>query len=96
MHFKYSLDSANAFRPARLESFDEVIGFISLNGDLKIIFDCGEADFFADVNKELHEKLVAEGIPHEYTVRKGKHNWDYWRNSIKYHLLYFDDFFSRK
>ena len=66
-----------------------------LNGDLKIIFDCGTEDFFADVNKELHEKLVIEGIPHEYTVRPGKHNWDYWRNSIKYHLLYFDDFFGR-
>jgi len=66
-----------------------------LNGDLKIIFDCGKEDFFADVNMELHEKLVIEGIPHEYTVRPGKHNWDYWRNSIKYHLLYFDDFFDR-
>ena len=67
-----------------------------LNGDLKIIFDCGKEDFFADVNMELHEKLVIEGIPHEYTVRPGKHNWDYWRNSIKDHLLYFDDFFDRK
>ena len=26
-----------------------------LNGDLKIIFDCGEEDFFAEVNKELHD-----------------------------------------
>ena len=67
-----------------------------LNGDLKIIFDCGKEDFFADVNKQLHEKLIIEGVPHEYTVRPGKHNWDYWRNSIKYHLLYFDDFFGRK
>ena len=67
-----------------------------LNGDLKIIFDCGKEDLFADVNKQLHEKLIIEGVPHEYTVRPGKHNWDYWRNSIKYHLLYFDDFFGRK
>lgn len=67
-----------------------------LNGDLKIIFDCGKEDFFADVNRELHDKLMAEGIPHEYTVRPGKHNWEYWRNSIKYHLLYFDTFFGRE
>jgi len=67
-----------------------------LNGDLKIIFDCGNEDFFADVNRELHDKLMAEGIPHEYTVRPGKHNWEYWRNSIKYHLLYFDTFFGRE
>ena len=48
-----------------------------LNGDLKIIFDCGKEDFFADVNEELHEKLIIEGILHEYAVRPGKHNWDY-------------------
>ena len=67
-----------------------------LNGDLKIIFDCGNEDFFADVNRELHEKLVIEGIPHEYSVRPGKHNWDYWRSSIKYHLVYFNDVFGRE
>ena len=65
-----------------------------LNGDLKIVFDCGKEDFFAEVNESLHEKMNAKNIPHDYTVRPGKHNWKYWRNSIKHHLVYFDDFFN--
>lgn len=66
-----------------------------LNGELKIIFDCGSEDFFVDVNATLHKKLVSEGIPHEYTVRPGTHNWEYWRGSIKNHLRFFNDFFQQ-
>jgi S-formylglutathione hydrolase FrmB len=66
-----------------------------LKGDnLKLIFDCGTGDFFYEVNKRLHEKLLERNIPHEYTERPGKHNWDYWSNSIKYQLLFFNDFFN--
>jgi S-formylglutathione hydrolase FrmB len=65
-----------------------------LSGELKIIFDCGTEDFFVEVNKAFHNKLVAKGIPHEYSLRSGAHNWDYWRVSIKEHLIFFDDFFT--
>ena len=65
-----------------------------LNGQLRLIFDCGNQDFFAEVNEALHQKLVNEAIPHEYTIRPGKHNWGYWRNAIKYHLIFFDTFFQ--
>lgn len=67
-----------------------------LNGDLKLIFDCGSGDFFAEVNQALHEKLVSAEIPHEYSVRPGAHNWDYWSTSIKHHLLFFKHFFEEK
>lgn len=63
-------------------------------GNLKLIFDCGTGDFFYDANKRLHEKLMERNIPHDYTERPGKHNWDYWSNSIKYQLLYFADYFK--
>ena len=66
-----------------------------LNGQLKIILDCGTDDFFADVNQAFHEKLVAHEIPHDYTTRPGGHNWDFWRESIKVHLIFFDDFFNQ-
>ena len=66
-----------------------------LKGDnLKLIFDCGYDDFFYGVNKRLHQKLMERNIPHEYTERPGKHNWDYWSNSVKYHLLFFDHYFK--
>jgi S-formylglutathione hydrolase FrmB len=64
-----------------------------LDGELRLIFDCGTEDFFAEVNEALHQKLINEEVPHEYTIRPGNHNWDYWRNSIKYHLIFFDTFF---
>ena len=40
-----------------------------LNGQLKIILDCGTDDFFAGVNQAFHEKLVAHEIPHDYSTR---------------------------
>jgi len=61
---------------------------------LKIIFDCGIDDFFYDVNKELHQKMLLHNIPHDYIERPGKHNWEYWENSIKYQLVFFAAFFS--
>ena len=61
--------------------------------ELKLAFECGTEDFFYEVNKKLHEKLLANNIPHDYTERPGKHNWDYWTNAIKYQVLFFDDFF---
>lgn len=57
--------------------------------EYKIIFDCGTKDFFYPMNKAFHEKLLQEGIEHDYTERPGAHNWNYWGNAINYQLLYF-------
>lgn len=64
--------------------------------NLKLIFDCGVDDFFYNANKRMHEKLLERKIPHDYMVRPGKHNNEYWANSIKYQLLFFNDFFAHK
>lgn len=65
------------------------------NGELAITFDCGEADFFYEVNKELHKRLLARKIDHDFTVRPGGHTWPYWVNSLDYHILFFDKFFKK-
>ena len=62
---------------------------------LNLIIDCGTEDFFFEVNCNLHEKLLKEGIPHEFYTRPGAHNWTYWLNSIKYQVLYFSDCFIK-
>ncbi len=62
---------------------------------LNIIFDCGSEDFFYEVNCNLHEKLLKEGIPHEFYSRPGGHCWPYWLNSIKYQVLFFSDCFAK-
>ncbi len=64
-------------------------------GSLNIIFDCGTEDFFFEVNCDLHEKLMKEGIPHDFYTRPGSHNWTYWLNAIKYQVLFFSDRLKR-
>ena len=61
---------------------------------LSIIIDCGSNDFFYKVNCNLHEKLLLNNIPHDFISRPGEHNWDYWANSIKYQLLFMNNFFA--
>ena len=65
------------------------------NGALNILIDCGSDDFFYKVNCNLHDKLRKMGIAHDFYIRPGAHNWDYWRNAIQYHLLYFSNCFKK-
>lgn len=65
------------------------------NGDLALIIDCGEADFFIDVNKDLHRRLLDRKIDHDFITRPGGHTGAYWNNSIDYHILFFDKFFKK-
>ena len=64
------------------------------DGSLSIIVDCGTEDFFYDVNIAFHRKMLELGIPHDFYVRPGKHNWYYWKNSIKYQMLFFSNYFA--
>ncbi len=57
--------------------------------DVKLIFDVGVDDFLIAPNRDLHQKLVANGTPHDYTERPGKHEWTYWTNALPYQLLFF-------
>ncbi len=63
---------------------------------IKFIIDCGTDDFFFDVNRALHEKMLAWRIPHDFIVRPGEHNLDYWKNAVLYQLLYFEQFFAKR
>ncbi len=54
-----------------------------------ILIDCGINDPFLESNRKLHHLLVSAGVTHDYTERFGGHNWDYWRNALEYHLLFF-------
>lgn len=65
------------------------------NGELAIIFDCGEADFFLNVNKYLHNRLVERKIDHDFITRPGGHDSKYWSNAIDYQILFFDKFFKK-
>ena len=65
-------------------------------GSMNIVFECGTGDFFYKVNCNMHDKLLKEGIPHDYYVRPGGHSWTYWLRNIKYQFMYFSDCFNKK
>lgn len=60
-----------------------------------IIIDDGLNDIFIKNNIALHDQLVAAGIDHDFTVRPGRHSWDYWVNSLDYHMIFFKKAFDR-
>ncbi|KAA2242711.1 esterase family protein [Chitinophaga agrisoli] len=62
---------------------------------LELTIDCGTDDFFSRYNNKLHELLLERNIPHDYAARPGGHTWEYWTNSIKYHVLFFHDYFQK-
>lgn len=50
--------------------------------------DCGMYDFLFDSNKSFHELLLKYQIPHEYHMRIGYHNLEYWQSGFINGLLY--------
>lgn len=44
--------------------------------------DCGDNDFLIKGNCLLHIALTEKQVPHEFRVRDGVHDWDYWRSGI--------------
>tara|TARA_R110001592_G_scaffold8105_2_gene44749 strand:- start:335694 stop:336437 length:744 start_codon:yes stop_codon:yes gene_type:complete len=70
-----------------------VVGFIEKmkeNG-VHMIIDCGTEDFLLGTNRQMHQLLLEAGVAHDYIERPGTHNWEYWTNSLPYHLLFFDE-----
>jgi enterochelin esterase-like enzyme len=45
-------------------------------------FDVGDDDGLSDGNTTLHTAMRKKGIPHEFRIRDGAHNWSYWRESL--------------
>lgn len=53
--------------------------------DLKKVrywIDCGDDDFLVKGNCNLHIMLKEKKVPHEFRVRDGVHDWNYWRTGI--------------
>ena len=61
---------------------------------LEVTFDCGVDDIFITGNRKVHQKMLLLNIAHDYTERPGIHSWQYWKNSIQFHLLFFSKFFK--
>lgn len=62
---------------------------------LALIIDCGTGDFFYEVNCRLHEELLYRNISHDFISRPGGHTWEYWKNAVKYQIMFMADFFRK-
>jgi S-formylglutathione hydrolase FrmB len=49
---------------------------------VKFYIDCGDKDFLIKGNMALHALLIDKQVTHEFRVREGIHNWDYWRTAL--------------
>jgi enterochelin esterase-like enzyme len=44
--------------------------------------DCGDDDFTLEGNMDLVKVFRSRGIHHQFRVKDGNHNWDYWRPAL--------------
>ena len=44
--------------------------------------DCGDDDFLLDRNIEFFHAMRAAGIPLQFRVRDGAHEWEYWHSAL--------------
>ena len=65
-------------------------------GSLDLIISCGVDDFFYHANVEMHEKLTYMNIPHTFISAPGAHTWEFWEETVKYHLQFFADRFDNE
>ena len=52
-------------------------------------FDCGLEDTLLPYNRELHQRLEAEGVAHSYEEFPGAHSWEYWHEHLADTLRFF-------
>ena len=62
---------------------------------IRFYIDCGDDDFLYKGNSALHVKMRDLGIPHEYRVRNGSHEWSYWRTGLYDGLKFISEKFHR-
>lgn len=63
---------------------------------VRYYIDCGDDDtHLIGGNMKLHSMLMEKGVPHEFRVRDGGHNWEYWRSALPDVLAFTSRYFHR-
>lgn len=57
--------------------------------------DCGDDDFLLDCNIKFYQIMRQTGIPCEFRVRDGGHDWEYWHSSLYQCLPFVSRIFRR-
>lgn len=68
---------------------------VELLKTVHIYFDCGDDDFLTIGNSQLHIDLTKKGIPHEFRMRNGTHDWEFWKDSLPEGLKFISNTMSK-
>jgi enterochelin esterase-like enzyme len=61
----------------------------------KWYISCGDDDHLSPNNALLHIAMKSKGIPHEFRIHNGAHDWSYWRNVLPEFMTYISDSFRK-
>ncbi len=61
----------------------------------KWYISCGDDDHLSPNNALLHIAMKSKGIPHEFRIQNGAHDWSYWRNVLPDFMTYISDSFRK-
>ena len=78
------------FDPARYRQYS-VVGMVEQlkASHLPVLLDCDVDDeFFIGAHRQLHQALLAAGVPHDYCERPGRHDFAYVADALEYQLLF--------
>lgn len=67
----------------------------TLKTQVRWYIDCGDDDALSEGNSLLHVAMRSKGIPHEFRIRNGVHNWTYWREALPEVLDFISQGFHR-
>ena len=56
---------------------------------------CGDDDRLSANNSLLHIAMKSKGIPHEFRIHNGAHDWTYWREVLPEFMKYISDSFRK-
>jgi enterochelin esterase-like enzyme len=93
-HFNQINEFVSDFKQLQHDALakDGVLEWILKNKNLipPFRFDCGTDDILIEHNRQLHNELKNNGIPHIYEEYKGGHTWEYWAEHLTDTLLFFN------
>ena len=61
---------------------DADAGTIQALKSVRWFVDCGDDDFLLDRNIEFFQAMRKAGIPCQFRVRDGGHDWEYWHSAL--------------
>lgn len=87
-YFSVSFGKSSGVKRLNAHVMSNWVPFLVEHADVEALkkidfyIDCGDDDFLIKGNMQLHALFLDKKIPHEFRVRDGVHDWNYWRTAL--------------